>query len=99
MRTMAMVVSMLSTILVAVPAFSLVDPVSTSGPTPGAMMRSTKFWRSAPGQQVTKMIRRPLLRARVRAPRTKGVSPLADTPMTTSFLVGRRRAIARAPSS
>ena len=97
MRTMAMVVSMFSTILVAVPALSRVDPVSTSGPTLGAMIRSTKFWRSAPGQQVTKMMRRPLLRARVSAPRTNGVRPLAETPTTTSFFVGRSRAIARAP--
>ena len=34
MRTIAMVVSMFSTILVAVPALRRVDPASTSGPTP-----------------------------------------------------------------
>jgi hypothetical protein len=99
MRTIAMVVSMFSTIFVAVAALRRVDPVSTSGPTPGAMTRSTKFCKSAPGQQVTKMMRSPLLRARVSPPRTNGVRPLAETPMTTSFLLGRRRATAREPSS
>ena len=33
------------------------------------------------------MIFAPALRARVRPPRTKGVMPLAETPMTTSFLL------------
>ena len=40
-----------------------------------------------------------IFRARVSAPRTNCVMPLADTPMTTSFLVGRRRLTDRAPSS
>ena len=38
-------------------------------------------------------------RARVSAPRTNCVMPLADTPTTMSRLVGRRRMIDRAPSS
>ena len=75
---------MFSTILVAVPALRRVEPAISSGPTAGAICRSTKFCSSEPGQQVTKMIFAPALRARVRPPRTNGVMPLADTPMTTS---------------
>ena len=45
------------------------------------------------------MIRVPTLRAIVSAPRTNCVMPLAETPMTMSFLEGRRRETARAPSS
>ena len=77
---------MLSTILVAVPALRRVDPAMTSGPTAGAMIRSTKFCSSVPGQHVTKMMRAPFLRAPVSAPRTNCVMPLAETPMTTSRL-------------
>ena len=62
-----------------------------SGPTAGAMIRSTKFCSSEPGQQVTKMIFAPALRPRVSAPRTNGVIPLADTPTTTSRFVRRSR--------
>ena len=90
---------MLSTIFVAVPALRRVEPAMISGPTAGAICRSTKFWSSDPGQQVTKMIFAPALRARTRPPRTNGVMPLAETPMTTSFLVRRRRPMLRAPSS
>ena len=68
MRTMAPVVSMFSTILVAVPALRRVEPAITSAPTPGAIVRSTNVCSSVPGSQVTKMIRAPALpRARERA--------------------------------
>ena len=97
MRIIAPVVSMFSTILVAVPALSRVDPAITSGPTAGAIVRSTNVCSSVRGSQVTKMIFDPARRARVSAPRTNCVMPLADTPMTTSFFVGRRRLIDRAP--
>ena len=40
-RTIEIVVSMLRTIFVAVPALRRVDPATTSGPTVGAMIRST----------------------------------------------------------
>ena len=40
-----------------------------------------------------------ILRARVNAPRTNCVMPLAETPTTMSFLVGRSRVMERAPSS
>ncbi len=89
---------MFSTSLVAVPAFSRVDPAMTSAPTPGAIVRSTNVCNSVPGSHVTKMIRVPTLRAIVSAPRTNCVIPLAETPMTMSFLRGRRRETARAPS-
>ena len=55
------------------------------------MVRSTKVCSSERGSQVTKMIFASALRARVRPPLTYGVMPLADTPMTTSFLLGFRR--------
>ena len=99
MRTMAMVVSMFSTILVAVPAFSRVEPAMTSAPTPGAIVRSTNVCSSVAGSQVTKMMRAPTLRAPVSAPRTNCVMPLADTPITTSRRVGASRVKARKPSS
>jgi len=84
---------------VAVPAFRRVEPAMTSGPTAGAMVTSTNVCSSVCGSQVTKMIFEPALRALVRAPRTNCVMPLADTPMTTSFRDGLRRAIERWPSS
>ncbi len=88
---------MLSTILVAVPALRRVEPAMISGPTAGAICRSTKFCSSDPGQQVTKMIFAPALRARVRPPRTNGVMPLADTPTTRRGVDSRRRPMLRAP--
>ena len=97
--TIATVVSMLSTILVAVPAFSRVEPAMTSGPTAGEMTMSTKVCSSVPGQQVRKTILTPFRRARVSAPRTNCVIPLAEMPTSTSLRVGCRRATARAPSS
>ncbi len=98
-RIIAAVVSMLRTIFVAVPAFSRVDPAITSGPTAGAIVRSTNVCSSVFGSHVTKRIFAPAFRARVSAPRTNCVMPLAETPTTTSFFVGRRRLTARAPSS
>ncbi len=99
MRTIDAVVSMFRTIFVAVPALRRVEPAITSGPTAGAIVRSTKVCSSVRGSQVTKMIFEPARRARVSAPRTNCVIPLAETPMTTSFFVGRSRLIERAPSS
>jgi hypothetical protein len=99
MSTIAPVVSMLSTSFVAVPAFSLVEPAITSAPTAGEMVMSTNVCSSVAGSQVTKMMRDPALRAPVNAPRTNWVMPLADTPMTTSLLVGAKRVMARTPSS
>ena len=63
------------------------------------IVRSTNVCSSVAGSQVTKIIRAPARRARVSAPRTNCVMPLAETPMTMSRLVGRSRVIDRAPSS
>ncbi len=52
------------------------------------MVRSTNACSSLRGSQVTNTTREPALRALVSAPRTNGVMPLAETPTTTSFLVG-----------
>ncbi len=52
-------VIMFSTSFVAVPAFSRVEPAITSGPTAGAIVRSTNVWSSVRGSQVTKMMRAP----------------------------------------
>ena len=49
MRIIAAVVSMLSTSLVAVPALRRVEPAMTSGPTAGAIVRSTKVCSSVRG--------------------------------------------------
>src|SRR4249919_2100775 len=71
MRIIDAVVSMFSTILVAVPALRRVEPAMTSGPTAGAMVRSTKVCSSVCGSQVTKTTREPACRPRVSAPRTE----------------------------
>ena len=84
-RTIAAVDSMLRTIFCAVPAFSRVDPVSTSGPTSGAIkifaIRATGMLRLA----VTATVVALHFRAYFNAPSTYGVVPLAAIPMTTSF--------------
>jgi hypothetical protein len=55
-RTIAPVVSELSTSFVAVPAFSRVEPVTTSGPTTGTMARSTAAVRSADDVQARPIV-------------------------------------------
>jgi hypothetical protein len=55
------------------------------------MVRSTKVCSSVRGSQVTKMIFEPARRARVSAPSTNCVIPLAETPITTSCFAGRSR--------
>jgi hypothetical protein len=69
---------------VAVPALSRVEPASTSGPTSRRTTRSAM--RARPGRrlQVTRIVRAPRRRAPSSAPRTKGVTELAETPMTRS---------------
>ena len=62
-------------------------------------MTSARSFSSDRGSQVTPMIGAFAARARVTAPRTNGVMPLAEMPMTTSLRVGRRRRMARSPSS
>ena len=90
-------VSVLSASLVAVPALSRVEPVSTSGPTASAITtRAAEAGTS--GLQVTSAVAAPRLRASFKAARTNGVTPLAAMPTTMS--PGRTRLrIWRAPSA
>ena len=60
---MAPVLSMLSTILVAVPAFMRVEPLRTSGPTIGVMLRSARELIRASRLQARRDRVRPWLRA------------------------------------
>src|SRR5215471_10499889 len=97
-RAMLAVVSVLRTSLVAVPAFSRVDPARTSGP--GAGEITTSALRPRRGDRsraldargddarrelhVTSTVLAPTPGAAASAARTNGVTPLADTPTTTS---------------
>src|SRR5215468_6116791 len=65
-RIMALVVSRLSAILVAVPAFSRVDPAMTSGPTFNSTSTSTSSRMSEPGLQVIPITCVPARLARAR---------------------------------
>ena len=62
-------------------------------------MTSTNVCSSLPGQHVTNTIFTPTRRARVNAPRTNWVMPLAEMPTRTSLLDRRSRRTARPPSS
>src|SRR6267142_1261288 len=79
---MLAVVSVLSTSLVAVPALSRVEPARTSGPGAGAMTTFALTPRAR--LHVTITVRAPARRAAASPPRTNRVTPLADTPTTTS---------------
>src|SRR5207245_11099269 len=92
---MLAVVSVLSTSLVAVPALSRVEPARTSGPGAGAMTTFALTPRAR--LHVTITVRAPARRAAASPPRTNGVTPLADTPTTTSPARARART-ARAPA-
>ena len=101
---MLAVVRVLSTSLVAVPALSRVEPASTSGPGARAITSGARRARarSAAGLHATSTVRAPRRRASASAPRTNGVTPLAETPTTTSPARTRprtARAAARASSS
>src|SRR3989442_986406 len=87
---MVAVVRVLRTSFVAVPALSRVEPASTSGPGAGAMTTSARASRVGGGLQATSTVRAPRRRAVASAARTNGVTPLAETPTTTS--PGRTRA-------
>src|SRR5438552_36563 len=99
---MVAVVRVLRTSFVAVPALSRVEPASTSGPGAGAMTTSARASRVGGGLQATSTVRAPRRRAAASAARTNGVTPLAETPTTTSpgrTRVPTARAAARASSS
>src|SRR5882724_3534366 len=81
---MLAVVSMFKTILQAEPAFRRVEPASTSGPVLKAMTTRAKP-DGGFGLQVTSIVWAPRLLAVLRAERTKGVTPLAAIPTTTSL--------------
>jgi hypothetical protein len=57
---MAPVVSMLSTSLVAVPAFSRVEPLMTSGPTTGVIIRSAASASAEPSLQASPIAAAPI---------------------------------------
>ena len=91
---------MLHTSLVAVPALSRVDPVSTSGPTTGStQMSATARMASGGSVQAISTVRAPRSRARVSAPRTKGVVPDAAMPHTTSPVCTACASITAAPAA
>lgn len=70
-RIMAPVVSVLSTSLVAVPAFMRVEPVTASGPTRTVMQRSqVSRMRGGGSDMETRMVLAPRAWARPRAART-----------------------------
>jgi hypothetical protein len=60
---MAPVLSMFSTIFVAVPAFRRVEPASTSGPTTGVMATSTRGASSASALHARPTVNAPRRRA------------------------------------
>ncbi len=81
--------------LVAVPAFNLVEPATTSGPTRSTTTMSARARVSGEAWAVIRTVRAPRCRARASAPRTNGVTELAETPITRS--PGRAREASRAP--
>ena len=62
-RTITPVESMLSTSLVAVPAFIRVEPVRTSGPVAGVMASSAACDSAEPGTQLSPTVSAPRSRA------------------------------------
>src|SRR5438477_1594947 len=76
-----------------------VDPETTSGPTSATMVISAASARGVSWLHVTAAVWAPRARAYATAATTYGVRPEAETPITTSLRVGRRRAMSRWPSS
>ena len=79
---------------VAVPAFSLVEPATTSGPTFRTTTMSASRESSLESLAVNRTVRAPFFLARASAPRAKGVTELAETAITRS-----RGRVPRAPRS
>src|ERR1700755_1720616 len=96
---MAPVVIMLQIIFCAEDAFMRVEPEITSGPTSAQMVMSATCESSEFGLQVMAAVFAPRARAYSVAPTTYGVRPEAETPITMSLRVGRRRAMSRWPIS
>src|SRR6267378_2914454 len=89
---------MLRTIFCALPAFSLVEPAITSGPTTGTILISAAFVIGDPGTHVTATLRAPSSRAYLIAPTVYGVLPEAATPTSASSFVNRRWRKSSAPA-
>jgi hypothetical protein len=98
-RTIAPVVIMFRTSLVAVPAFSRVDPAMTSGPTKGAISRSTARPRGLGRLHAIPTVAAPRARASPTAPSTYGVRPDVAMPTTRSRPVTPSAARSAAPRS
>src|ERR1700722_7352098 len=90
---------MLRTIFWAVADFIRVEPERTSGPTSVMTVVSATSLRGVLRLQGMAAVLAPRERAYSTAPTTYGVRPLAETPITMSLRVGRRRAMSRWPIS
>ena len=75
-NTIDPVVSMFSTSFVAVPALSRVEPLMTSGPTTGVIIKSHASANADPSLQARPMANAPIWRAYFSPPITYGVRPL-----------------------
>src|SRR3972149_8749837 len=86
-RTIEAVVNIFKTIFVAVPAFILVEPEITSGPT----IRGIEIFASGEeiGLHEIRIRKEALFLAYDNAPRTNGVVALAAIPITISFSPNR----------
>src|SRR6266481_2624505 len=86
-RAITAVLSMFNTIFCDVPAFNLVGPVSTSGPTSGAITIFARRAAAIRRLHVTATVNAPRPRANFIAASTYSVVPLAVTPTTMSLRV------------
>ena len=100
-RTIAKVVMILRIILVAVPLFNRVEPVSNSGPIFGLMTTSGLFSRGMVivGLKQSRAVFAPCFLAAQMPPQTNGVRPLAAMPRNTSRFPTPRKRTASAPAS
>src|SRR2546430_14840671 len=90
---------MFRTIFCAVPALSLLEPVTTSGPTTGTILTSATLVIEDPGAQVTATVKAPNERAYDTAPTVYGVLPDAAMPTSTSAFVKPRAFRSVGPAS
>ena len=98
-RIIEMVETMFSTSFWAVPAFSRVEPASSSGPTTTTISRSTARPSSESGAQTTHAVEAPAAAAASIAPSTYGVRPLALMPITASVAPTPAECTSRRPAS
>src|SRR5438552_6349353 len=104
---MLAVVKVFKTSLVAVPALRRVEPASTSGPVAGEIrtcvlrgpepeLRPRRSAAAGPALHATRTVAAPRWRDASSAASTNGVTPLAETPTTTSPARTRARTARRA---